>query len=233
MLDMQPYRVIMKGISPVVISGIAPSLDGILYEALSQVLATESSVTILTRLREILLFNKESGVFHASSLTFAITPEHGVNAVSSIRCDCLRDEKLSSSMFNPRVRGGRFIPLMLKGGPTKRRLTSRPAYASPYYAFDFVGVRESVLHLLTMTFVGIGYDVFSAANGEFADVHIIPLDADSSIAVQGAAMRPVPVQSKLQGLNGFSPLIPPYFGGERTMVTYPEPVRIRLLSDLV
>jgi hypothetical protein len=80
MLGMQSYRVIMKGVSPVVISGIAPSLDGILYEALSQVLATESSGIILTRLREILLFNEELGVFHASSLTFAITPEHGVNA---------------------------------------------------------------------------------------------------------------------------------------------------------
>lgn len=233
MLGMQSYRVIMKGISPVVISGIAPSLDGILYEALSQVLATESSGIILTRLREILLFNEELGVFHASSLTFAITPEHGVNAVSSVRYDCLRDEKLSSSMFRPRVHGGKFTPLMLKGGPTKKRLTLRPAYAAPYYAFDFVGLREPVLRLLTMTFVGIGYDTFSAANGEFTDVRIIPLDNDHSIDSAGAATRPVPVTAGLQGLSGFSPLVPPYFSAEREAVIFPEPVRISLLSDLM
>ncbi len=36
MLNFKPYRVIMSSLTPVVISGIAPSLDGILYEALSQ-----------------------------------------------------------------------------------------------------------------------------------------------------------------------------------------------------
>lgn len=86
--------------------------------------------------------------------------------------------------------------LYLQGGPTKKRLTSRPAYAAPWYSFDFVGVRESVLRLLTLAHVGIGYDFFSAANGEFTDVSIIPLDEDSSINAEGRAAHPVPVNAE-------------------------------------
>lgn len=233
MLGMRPYRVIMKAVSPVVISGIAPSLDGILYEALSQALATDSPDIIRTRLREIVLFNEALGVFHASSLTLAITPEQGVGAASSTRCDCLSYEKLSSSMFNPRTHRGRFTPLMLQGGPTKKRLTSRPAYTAPWYTFDFFGVRDAVLRLLTTAFVGVGYDVFSAANGAFSDIRIIPLDGDKSIDVNGMAMRPVPVTAGLRGRSGVSPLVPPYFGGAREAVVFPESVRISLLSELL
>ncbi|EAO2687447.1 hypothetical protein E2X65_20345 [Salmonella enterica] len=233
MLTMQPYRVIMTGISPVVISGIAPSLDGILYEAASQVLATECPETVHAWLRKILLFSDELGVFHASSLTFGITPERGVNAVFSVRCDRFNDEKLSSSMFSPRIHRGKFPRVRLSGGPTRQRLTERPAYAAPYYVFDFVGVREPVLQLLTMTFVGVGYDVFSAGNGQFTDVSIIPLDEDNSIDAGGVAMRPVPVSAGLQGRRGVSPLVPPYFVGEKVDVVFPEPVRINLISNLL
>ncbi|HAV1239715.1 TPA: hypothetical protein JGU28_004493 [Salmonella enterica] len=233
MLKMRPYRVIMKGVSPVVLSGFAPSLDGILYEALSQVLATESPEIIRSRLREILLFNEETGVFHASSLTCAITPEQGVSAAFSIRCDCLRSEKLSSTMFRPRMYQGKFPRLYLQGGPTKKRLTSRPAYAAPWYSFDFFGAEEPVQHLLTQAHVGIGYDFFSAANGEFTDVSIIPLAEDSSIDAGGSAARPVPAKTGLQGLHGFSPLVPPYFSGEKEPVIYPEPLRIQLTDNLL
>lgn len=200
MLKMRPYRLVMKGVSPVVIIGIAPSFDGILYEAASQVLTTEQPDAIRAWLRDILLFNDELGVFHASSLMFGITPEQGINAVFSVRCDHFCEEKLSSSMFSPRIHRGKFPRIKLVGGPTKQRLTERPAYAAPYYVFDFVGVREVVLQLLTMTFVGVGYDVFSAANGQFTDVSIIPLGADVSIDVGGVAMRPLPADTGLQGI---------------------------------
>jgi hypothetical protein len=44
----------MSSLTPVV-SGIAPSLDGILYEALSQVIPSNEPDTVLARLKEILL----------------------------------------------------------------------------------------------------------------------------------------------------------------------------------
>ncbi|EOF6573146.1 hypothetical protein ACK1H1_003867 [Salmonella enterica] len=233
MLNMRPYRVVMKGVSPVVISGIAPSLDGILYEAASQVLATKQPDAVRNWLRKILLFNEELGVFHASSLTFGITPEQGINAVFSVRCDHFCEEKLSSSMFSPRVYRDKFPRIKFAGGPTKQRLTERPAYAAPYYVFDFVGVREPVLQLLTMTFVGVGYDVFSAANGQFSDVSLLPLDEDVSMSAGGMAMRPLPVSTGLRGRKGQSPLVPPYFCGEKADVVFPEPVRVNLMSDLL
>ncbi|WP_259343566.1 hypothetical protein [Klebsiella pneumoniae] len=106
MLNAKPYRVIMKSLSPVVISGIPPSLDGVLYEAISQVIASNDPSEVLPALRDVLLFNEALGVFHASSLRFGITPEQGVSAATSVRCDYFSQEKLSSAMFSPKERGG-------------------------------------------------------------------------------------------------------------------------------
>ncbi|MBZ7735739.1 hypothetical protein FML36_28060 [Klebsiella pneumoniae] len=233
MLNLKPYRVIMSSLTPVVISGIAPSLDGILYEALSQVIPSNEPDTVLARLKEILLFNDELGVFHASSLRFGITPEQGIGATSSVRCDYLGDEKLSSAMFSPRSRAGKFTRVITTGGPTKKRMTTRPAYSAPYLTFDFVGDDESVEILLNHAHVGVGFDYFSAANGEFNNVMIIPLDCDTSISFEGMATRPVPVNKGLDGIRGVSPLVPPYFIGDKTSVVYPAPVRTQLISALL
>lgn len=233
MLNAKPYRVIMKSLSPVVISGIPPSLDGILYEAVSQAIASNDPAEVLPALRDVLLFNETLGVFHASSLRFGITPEQGISAATSIRCDYLSQEKLSSTMFSPKERNGRYNQILLTGGPTKKRLTSRPSYSAPYLTFDFVGNADAVEKLLTLAHVGVGYDYFSAANGEFTDVHIIPLDEDLSISADSNATRPVPAIAGLKGLKGLSPLIPSYFYGEKVEVTYPEPVRVKLITTLL
>lgn len=233
MLKLKPYRVIMSSLSPVVISGIAPSLDGILYEALSQVIPSQEPEIVLERLKGILLFNDELGVFHASSLCFGITPEHGIGAASSVRCDYLGEEKLSSAMFSPRSRGGKFTRVTIAGGPTKKRMTTRPGYSAPYLTFDFVGDGDVVELLLNHAHVGVGYDYFSAANGEFNNVTIIPLDSDTSISHKGMATRPVPVNTGLEGIFGISPLIPPYFNDVKTNVVYPSPVRVQLISALL
>lgn len=233
MLELKPYRVIMKALSPVVISGFAPSLDGILYEAVSQTIPGSDHDAVMARLKEILLFSDELGVFHASSLRFGITPEQGVGAATSVRCDYLGPEKLSSSMFSPREYGGKFTRVMLIGGPTKKRMTTRPAYSAPYLTFDFVGDAGAVEILLNHAHVGVGYDYFSAGNGQFNNVMIIPLDNDTSISSEGMATRPVPVDKGLEGLRGVSALVPPYFIGERVGVIYPEPVRIKQISTLL
>ncbi|HGN8926113.1 TPA: hypothetical protein ACK1K0_004171 [Klebsiella pneumoniae] len=233
MLNAKPYRVIMKSLSPVVISGIPPSLDGVLYEAISQVIASNNPSEVLPALRDVLLFNEALGVFHASSLRFGITPEQGVSAATSVRCDYFSQEKLSSAMFSPKERGGKYSLIRLEGGPTKKRLTSRPAYSAPYLTFDFAGDADAVEKLLTLTHVGVGYDYFSAANGEFTDVRIIPLDEDISISSGNVAVRPVPDTSGLDGVKGLSPLIPPYFHGEKVGVVYPEPVRFNLITTLL
>lgn len=53
MLNFKPYRVIMSSLTPVVISGIAPSLDGILYEALSQAIPSNEPGVVLARLLDV------------------------------------------------------------------------------------------------------------------------------------------------------------------------------------
>lgn len=233
MLNAKPCRVIMKSRTPVVISGIPPSLDGILYEAVSQAIGNNNPDDVLENLRSVLLFNDDLGVFHASSLRFGITPTQGISAATSVRCDYLSREKLSSSMFSPKERGGKFSQILLDGGPTKKRLTSRPAYSAPFMSFDFLGDADAVERLLTLAHVGVGYDFFSAGNGEFGDVRIIPLEEDSSISVADDAVRPVPVSSGMKGIQGVSPLVPPYFCGEKTSVVYPEPIRVSLITNLL
>lgn len=233
MLNLKPYRVVMTSLTPVVISGIAPSLDGILYEAVSQAIGSNEPEEVLEKLRSVLRFNNELGVFHASSLIFGITPEAGISAATSTRCDHLSPEKLSSSMFSPNMRNGKYSRVYTLGGPTKKRLITRPGYSAPFLSFDFVGVADTVEHLLSQAHVGVGYDFFSAGNGEFKNVQIIPLEEDSSISVGGSAVRPVPASSSLEGIKGVSSLIPPYFYGEKVNVVYPEPVRISLITKLL
>ncbi|EOI2431437.1 hypothetical protein P3L42_27145 [Klebsiella pneumoniae] len=112
-------------------------------------------------------------------------------------------------------------------------MTTRPAYSAPYLTFDFVGSSEAVEILLNHAHVGVGYDFFSAANGEFNNVTILPLDIDTSISNEGMALRPVPVNSGLNGIKGVSPLIPPYFVGEKLNIVHPAPVRTQLISSLL
>jgi hypothetical protein len=116
-------------------------------------------------------------------------------------------------MFSPRSRGGKFTRVITTGGPTKR-MTTRPAYSAPYLTFDFVGDDESVEILLNHAHVGVGYDYFSAANGEFNNVMIIPWIATRAFPSR-MATRPVPVNKGLDGIRGVSPPRSPYFIGDK------------------
>ncbi|HSG61002.1 MAG TPA: hypothetical protein VLA24_06150, partial [Pseudomonadales bacterium] len=123
-----PLRLILKMRSPVVLTAVSPTLDGILFEALKQRAPGKSNLDILSALKEVLAFNASLGVFHASSMRFGVNANTGLVALDYYRTDYLHEGKRSSSMFSPNGKN-RYKKLVVTGGPTKRRLTHRHAYA--------------------------------------------------------------------------------------------------------
>ncbi len=169
---LKPFRLVMKTVTPVVITEYAPNLDGIIFASLEQVYPGAAHSTLVESMKDFLLFNDQLQCFHSSCLRFVVTPEQGLVARSYFRTDRLED-KLTSDLYA--TKNGKYPGLMIAGGPTKRRLSERSSYESAIYSFDGVGCAETIKRLLLTAFVGIGYDSFNVGNGEIIDIDIIKL----------------------------------------------------------
>lgn len=228
-MNFKPYRVILQLVSPVVITKFAPNLDGVLYAAISQCYPSKSHDDVLAHMNKVLLFNDDLGVFHSSCLQFGIDDQHGLVASSYNRTDYWPQAKLSSDMFLPHGIKGRYPNIVFAGGPTKKRMTRRPAYAAQFAVFDFVGDAQKVLNLLRMAHVGIGYDAMNVSMGEFntKTIEINELTSDKSIFDGNKPTRVIPYTADVSGNRDHSPLIPPYFEQHRAVdVLAPERIRI-------
>lgn len=231
---MSPFRLVLTSAAPVVLSDFAPTLDSLVYEAIKAQSPDLGEERIIEKMHSILKFNDEWGVFHASSLMFAVTPERGLVAKSYTRVDVFTEGKRSSSMLNIKKRNGKFTPLRLEGGPSKRRLTERPAYAAPYLSFDGVGDGRRVQSLLEFFVSGIGYDAMNCGMGAFSSVIYVPLQVDVSLIADGAAQRPLPVASGAKGLPCQAVLVPPYYDKTKlTDAVAPERVRSMAINKLI
>lgn len=228
-----PFRVLLRLLSPVVITEFSPTLDGILFEAVRQRSPMKSDQEVIEALKDILAFDDDYGVFHSSSLRFGVTPQQSLVAQSYCRTDYLHEGKRSSSMFSSNGAKGRYTSIVVAGGPTKKRMNVRPAYAAPFALFDVFGDAKAVAALLKNTFVGIGYDAQNAGMGHFdtETVEIIPLDEDVSLVESGQAKRPLPAGIAC-GLNVMANLIPPYYTGQRVACNAPERIVITNIFNL-
>lgn len=199
--------------TPVVLTAFAPTLDGLLYEALVQRSPWKSPEQILSDLKSILCYNEKLGVFHASSLKFGVNRKHGLIAKHYHRADRQTEEKISASMFSATGINGKYKKMQFSGGATKTRMTSRPAYSAPFACFDACGDAHAIRTLLKHTFVGIGYDAQNCGMGEFDTntIEIIPLSSDLSLMQDGEAMRPLPATSNAQGVACIARMLPPYY----------------------
>lgn len=81
--------------------------------------------------------------------------------------------------------------------------------------------------------MGIGYDAQNSQQGAFNDVHITPLEEDSSLILSETANRPLPASSGISGLPGMSPLLPPYYSPAKEHVVAPQRVRSEMISKLI
>lgn len=227
------FRLALRLRSPVVLTDFAPTLDALIYEALSQQSPAASRQELLDEIQEYLSFHAELGVFHGSSMRFGLTPEHGLLAASYTRVDGMTDSKLNSAMIGPTGRNGRYSRIVLAGGPTKKRLRSMPAYTAPFAIFDGYGSPWRIKALLEFYVMGVGYDAQNVQMGAFDQVTVVLLDEDVSIMNSGAASRPLPASCGLTGEPGESPLQPPYYQKDKAKIVAPTKVRADMLEKLI
>ena len=215
MNTMVPCRILLRLMSPVVLSAMSPSLDGILFEALSQRAPGKSDEEILLKLKSVLAFNESLGVFHASSLQFGVSSRSGLIAQDYYRVDYLHEGKRTSEMFSPNGARDKYRNIIVAGGPTKKRLTGRPAYSAPYAVFDAMGDPRKISDLLKNTFVGVGYDAQNVGMGHFDtdSIEIIQLEEDVSLVEKGLAKRCLP-EGYASGGEALTILVPPYYRGD-------------------
>jgi hypothetical protein len=232
-LKFKPFRIILTMRTPVVITAVAPTLDGLLFEAMSQRFCDDTPAQVVERLKGVLAFHDGLQVFHASSMKFGVTSQCGLSVWNYCRSDNVKN-KLDSSMFMPHGRKGTYPPVLLVGGPTKTRLTKRLAYKSAFVCFDGLGDAKAVAALLEHTFVGVGYDAQNCGMGEFdhKQIEVITLEQDESLTSKGQAMRPLPAAAA-SGIESELRLLPPYYlATERVHAVMPS--RVQLLNiDLV
>jgi hypothetical protein len=209
---LKPFRLVVKTVTPVVITEFAPNLDGIIFASLEQVYPGRPAAERIDIMKGFLLFNDDLQCFHSSCLRFVVTPEQGLVAKSYVRNDRL-DNKLSSDLY--RTANGKYPKVTIAGGPTKKRMSERSSYESSIYSFDGVGCAETIKRLLLRTFVGIGYDSFNVGNGEIIHIDIIQLESDTSLVVGNNARRNLPAgfcqANGISGRSSTSRLLPPYY----------------------
>ncbi|EGR5926625.1 hypothetical protein [Vibrio parahaemolyticus] len=213
-INLKPTRFIIETGSPVVLTEFCPQFDSLVYEGLKQATLLEHD-EILSKMKELILWNPFLGVFHASAMRFGITSERGLVAKQYIRVDSLRG-KLSSKNFSPNGKGGRYVGVLTAGGAFKPRVTERLAYESPFVCFDAVCDAPKVEKLLTNMFIGVGYDAYKG-QGEIMNISSIPLSEDVSITCNGEARRNIPLlgNEAIKGIKSFSPLVPPYYSDNK------------------
>jgi len=229
---MKPIRLVIKTGTPVVLTEFAPSLDAIVFEALTQMTLLGRD-EILERMKQFLKWNDELGVFHASAMRFVISPEIGVTRQVYVRTDSQRDLFLSKYILENNSAGNGYKRILTAGGPYKTRLNRRPAYGSHFVCFDAVGDGPTLKRLLENAFVGVGYDAFSAGMGEIKSVEILDLTEDISIQCGNEIRRNVPqTKFKLPGAIGRvceTPVLPPYYYAPMAQ-TCLAPERVAILS---
>lgn len=210
-MKFKPFRLILKMQTPVVLTAVAPTLDGVLFEAMSQRFCNDTPAQLVERMKDILAFHEAFQVFHASSMKFGVNGKCGLSAGTYCRADNVR-EKLVSSMFMPHGRNGTYPTVVLVGGPTKTRLTRRLSHQSSFVCFDALGDPKAIAALLEHTFVGIGYDAQNCGMGAFdhRQIEIVSLEQDESLICNGQAMRPLPADAA-SGIESELRLLPPYY----------------------
>ncbi len=222
----EPFRMVMKIGSPVILKSHPPSLDALLYAAMSAHWGSE--VNVLEKMKDLLRWDAEGGFFHASSMRFVVTNKATLTAANAYRTDHIKN-KLTSEMIAPNGQSDTYSRVVVEGGPYKTRMTQRNAYCAPYVMFDGNGDREQVTALLNYYLCGVGYDAQNNAQGEVIDIESFDMGIDTSISLNGQANRCIPVEhahiKNITGQQGLNRIVPPYYQGDLVAVVMPDRVR--------
>lgn len=222
MVNFSPFRIKLRVATPVIVGQVPVHLDGLLAYCLHAWHPEWTSERIREELEAKYLQRHRAGIFHASSLSFGVTPARWLSATTQTRVGRLRSEQLESDWFQPNGRGGRYVNMVTAGGPTKARFQTRDAYAADWIVFDGVGDGHACAELIDFFVLGLGSEANSGGTGAIVEVICSDLDDDVSLVHEGAPARILPLdfanRLRHQGLltksfnTGYGPLDAPYWG---------------------
>lgn len=234
MVSHAPFRLILTIGTPIILRDHPPSLDALVYAALSAHVGRSDA--LIETMKSYLTWHSH-GFFHAGGLRFVVTDRSSVVAKTAVRLDAIR-HKLRSDMIAPTGQNGAYNRVVTSGGPYKTRMIQRRAYSSPYVIFDGRGDKRAVADMLRYYLPGVGYDAKNAGFGEIVDIDAVDQPADASIMLaSGALNRIVPADfAESAGLTGIpdkARILPPYYGPDRVDVVRPERIRLIHQSELI
>lgn len=236
----QPFTLLLRLASPTILTAHAPVLDALVYEGLSQRYCSETQEELHQRMAQsYLAFNKDLGVFHASSMWFVMDDNKAVIPTATGRVDRRGPEKMSTWCTNAVLPGSKRPKTKIRndGGVMRTRMRERAAYAAPYAMFFGLGDVLAIKQLLEFFHVGVGYDAQNCGAGGITGIGFIaPLKTDLSLMRAGRPNRPLPENAVspevLADHLGESALMPPYYPRRAIPAACPERFQIDSLANI-
>lgn len=192
-----PFELVFETGSPVILNQYPLHFDGLLSNICYK--HTGCPQEGIEMLRELLLWNEEHGLYHASAMAFGVNSTQGVIAshrhyVGSMKTGKqLRDDLISPTALNKNGDGS-YRKLIVAGGPERNRLRKYAAYHSPYLVFHGVGDIRSVEPLIRFYCSRLGVNANSGA-GTVRSFSIREIEHDYSFFDEtGELARNVPIQ---------------------------------------
>lgn len=225
----QPFKLILSINTPIVIKDFAPTLDGLLFDAVRTRYPNNSVEDSLKVLEGLLSVTR--GLFHASSAQLAVSLDVGVVANKVTRVRSSGHRNLSSDWFSPNGAKGKYVKVLSIGGKFKSRIQSHNAYGVKQLVFFGRGDIKGIETILTHCVLGVGFGANGSVQGQIGGFVIAPMESDYSFMHNGNLNRSIPIDLahewgiKSGNITESLPR-PPYFLKENRIKSFsPEPIR--------
>ena len=212
---MKPFQLVFELGSNLSLRDSAIHFDGLLSNICFR--HTGCTETALAMLDDLLLFNDEYGIYHASAMAFGVTPEQSIVARTRHYVGAMVNGKdLRDDIILPTKIGSRgkeqYRRVNVSGGPEKLRLNKYRAYYSACVVFHGVGDIARIERLTQFHCARIGVNA-NSGGGTINQMVIREIDQDYSfIDVHGQVARNLPCsffKSQFQeGVKARSPSLP-------------------------
>lgn len=206
MAVMKPFELTFKLGSNLTLRNKVLHLDGLLSNVCYRHIGCPEKA--LTMLDDLLLFNPEHRMYHASAMAFGVTGEQGIIACSRYYVGNLKHGKqLRDDLILPTKttgKGEQYRKINIQGGPEKNRLNKHQAYYSPYIIFHGVGDVDKIDKLVQFHCSRIGSNAGSGS-GTVDSIRVREIEADFSfVDAHGQIAKNLPlswIEQSNQKLN--------------------------------
>ncbi|GIC77625.1 hypothetical protein [Moritella sp. F3] len=241
--NFKPFELMFEVGSPIILGRHPIHLDGLLSNLCYK--HTGCPQEALTMLKELLTWDGEHQIYHASAMAFGVHAEQGISATTrnyvgnmksgkQLRDDLIAPTKVTKQGVSS------YRKLQILGGPERNRLNKHAAYHSPYVIFHGVGDITKIEALVRFYCTRLGVNA-NSGSGTIKSFSIRAIETDLSlIDGTGTHARNMPVallkQKTGQVLVGTKmPVAAPYWRGHdnytETMAIAVPRVRRLLVND--